>query len=83
MKQLISALEQGNEDINGGYESTIIDEAKLLNITMKTELLNNYNEFEDLLIEDEECSEMIELGIKHLELFPKDRDIILKLEKVY
>ncbi len=83
MKQLISALEQGNEDINGGYESTIIDEAKLLNITMKTELLNNYNEFEDLLIEDEEFSEMIELGIKHLELFPKDRDIILKLEKVY
>jgi len=84
MGVLISTLEQGYEDFKSSYEdSLILKYAKDLNLDIKDLLLENFDLFEDKLIESENYDELIQIASRDLDVFPKRSLTLNRLIKVY
>ncbi len=84
MRVLISTLEQGFEDLNSSYEdSVILKYAKELNLNIKELLLENFDLFEDKLIEYESYDEAVQIAGRDLEVFPKRSTTLNRLIGIY
>lgn len=84
MRVLISTLEQGYDDFNSSYnDSLILKYIKELNLNIKDLLLENFDLFENKLIEYESYDEVVQIASRDLEFFPKRNATLNRLIGIY